>query len=151
MSLSPDGALLAVIHFSGRLSLWDVPSLKQRAAWSQDQQVAAKFSPSGVERSRRPRVCTRVCAHVCVRALDSERKRFLPNVLMIFQTVSAYMFCTVIPCECVRTPVQAYTGSVNRVSRLISTPPFFVSSFSSLSLRSLHPPPGFLSAPSAGI
>ncbi|XP_008284404.1 NBAS subunit of NRZ tethering complex [Stegastes partitus] len=38
MSLSPDGALLAVIHFSGRLSLWDVPSLKQRAAWSQDQQ-----------------------------------------------------------------------------------------------------------------
>uniref|UniRef100_G3PAX7 NBAS subunit of NRZ tethering complex n=1 Tax=Gasterosteus aculeatus aculeatus TaxID=481459 RepID=G3PAX7_GASAC len=38
MSLSPDGTLLAVIHFSGRLSLWDVPSLKQRAAWSQDQQ-----------------------------------------------------------------------------------------------------------------
>ncbi|KAI4801678.1 hypothetical protein KUCAC02_019556, partial [Chaenocephalus aceratus] len=38
MSLSPDGALLAVIHFSGRLSLWDVPSLKQRATWSQDQQ-----------------------------------------------------------------------------------------------------------------
>lgn len=39
MSLSPDGTLLAVIHFSGRLSLWDVPSLKQRATWSQDQQV----------------------------------------------------------------------------------------------------------------
>ncbi|XP_054617752.1 NBAS subunit of NRZ tethering complex isoform X3 [Dunckerocampus dactyliophorus] len=38
MSLSPDGTLLAVIHFSGRLSLWDVPSLKQRAAWEQDQQ-----------------------------------------------------------------------------------------------------------------
>lgn len=38
MSLSPDGTLLAVIHFSGRLTLWDVPSLKQRAAWSQDQQ-----------------------------------------------------------------------------------------------------------------
>ncbi|TKS76461.1 Neuroblastoma-amplified sequence [Collichthys lucidus] len=38
MSLSPDGTLLAVIHFSGRLSLWDVPSLKQRAAWGQDQQ-----------------------------------------------------------------------------------------------------------------
>ncbi|XP_078131426.1 NBAS subunit of NRZ tethering complex [Sander vitreus] len=38
MSLSPDGTLLAVIHFSGRLSLWDVPSLKQRATWSQDQQ-----------------------------------------------------------------------------------------------------------------
>ncbi|XP_020497698.2 NBAS subunit of NRZ tethering complex [Labrus bergylta] len=38
MSLSPDGTLLAVIHFSGRLSLWDVPSFRQRAAWSQDQQ-----------------------------------------------------------------------------------------------------------------
>lgn len=39
MSLSPDGTLLAVIHFSGRLSLWDVPSLKQRATWGQEQQV----------------------------------------------------------------------------------------------------------------
>ncbi|XP_036003420.1 neuroblastoma-amplified sequence isoform X2 [Fundulus heteroclitus] len=38
MSLSPDGTLLAVIHFSGRLSIWDVPSLKQRAAWTQDKQ-----------------------------------------------------------------------------------------------------------------
>uniref|UniRef100_A0A3P9P6K2 NBAS subunit of NRZ tethering complex n=1 Tax=Poecilia reticulata TaxID=8081 RepID=A0A3P9P6K2_POERE len=38
MSLSPDGTLLAVIHFSGRLSVWDVPSLKQRATWNQDQQ-----------------------------------------------------------------------------------------------------------------
>lgn len=38
MSLSPDGTLLAVIHFSGRLSLWDVPSLRQRATWSQDLQ-----------------------------------------------------------------------------------------------------------------
>ncbi|XP_034755435.1 neuroblastoma-amplified sequence isoform X2 [Etheostoma cragini] len=38
MSVSPDGTLLAVIHFSGRLSLWDIPSLKQRATWSQEQQ-----------------------------------------------------------------------------------------------------------------
>uniref|UniRef100_A0A8C5H6L0 Neuroblastoma-amplified sequence n=1 Tax=Gouania willdenowi TaxID=441366 RepID=A0A8C5H6L0_GOUWI len=38
MSLSPDGSLLAVIHFSGRLSLWDIPSLRQREAWIQDQQ-----------------------------------------------------------------------------------------------------------------
>ncbi|KAM4522694.1 NBAS subunit of NRZ tethering complex isoform 2-T2 [Odontesthes bonariensis] len=38
MSLSPDGTLLAVIHFSGRLSLWNIPSLKRRATWSQDQQ-----------------------------------------------------------------------------------------------------------------
>ncbi|XP_034017552.1 neuroblastoma-amplified sequence isoform X2 [Thalassophryne amazonica] len=38
MSLSPDGTLLAVINFSGRLSLWDVPSLRQKATWSQEQQ-----------------------------------------------------------------------------------------------------------------
>ncbi|KAM9354661.1 LOW QUALITY PROTEIN: NBAS subunit of NRZ tethering complex [Pholidichthys leucotaenia] len=38
MSLNPDGNLLAAIHFSGRLSLWEIPSLKQRASWSQDQQ-----------------------------------------------------------------------------------------------------------------
>ncbi|XP_027896196.1 NBAS subunit of NRZ tethering complex [Xiphophorus couchianus] len=38
MSLSPDGTLLAVIHFSGRLSVWDIPSLKQRTTWSQDLQ-----------------------------------------------------------------------------------------------------------------
>ncbi|KAG5277189.1 hypothetical protein AALO_G00114600 [Alosa alosa] len=38
MSLSPDGALLAMVHFSGRLSLWDVPSFKHRASWEQNQQ-----------------------------------------------------------------------------------------------------------------
>ncbi|XP_054425468.1 NBAS subunit of NRZ tethering complex [Pteronotus mesoamericanus] len=38
MSLSPDGTLLAAIHFSGKLSLWSVPSLKQRGEWSQDEQ-----------------------------------------------------------------------------------------------------------------
>ncbi|XP_077593113.1 NBAS subunit of NRZ tethering complex isoform X2 [Stigmatopora nigra] len=38
MSLSPDGTLLAVVHFSGRLSLWDVPSLRRRAAWEPEQQ-----------------------------------------------------------------------------------------------------------------
>ncbi|XP_066242241.1 NBAS subunit of NRZ tethering complex [Saccopteryx leptura] len=38
MSLSPDGTLLAAIHFSGKLSLWAVPSLKQQGAWSQREQ-----------------------------------------------------------------------------------------------------------------
>ncbi|XP_035278775.1 neuroblastoma-amplified sequence [Anguilla anguilla] len=38
MSLSPDGSLLAAIHFSGQLTLWDVPSLRQRAGWAQDSQ-----------------------------------------------------------------------------------------------------------------
>lgn len=38
MSVSPDGLTLAVIHFSGTLSLWDVPSLKQRSSWVQEEQ-----------------------------------------------------------------------------------------------------------------
>ncbi|XP_034143835.1 neuroblastoma-amplified sequence isoform X2 [Esox lucius] len=38
MSLSPDGSLLAVLHFSGRLSVWNLPSLRQAASWEQEQQ-----------------------------------------------------------------------------------------------------------------
>uniref|UniRef100_A0AAR2K9U6 Neuroblastoma-amplified sequence N-terminal domain-containing protein n=1 Tax=Pygocentrus nattereri TaxID=42514 RepID=A0AAR2K9U6_PYGNA len=38
MSISPDGSMLAVIHFSGTLSLWDIPSLKQRSSWMQEEQ-----------------------------------------------------------------------------------------------------------------
>ncbi|XP_030627151.1 NBAS subunit of NRZ tethering complex [Chanos chanos] len=38
MSLSPDGTQLAVIHFSGSLSLWDVPSFKLRRSWMQEDQ-----------------------------------------------------------------------------------------------------------------
>ncbi|XP_007641500.1 neuroblastoma-amplified sequence isoform X2 [Cricetulus griseus] len=38
MSLSPDGSLLAAIHFSGKLSIWAIPSLKQKGVWSQDEQ-----------------------------------------------------------------------------------------------------------------
>ncbi|XP_066532404.1 NBAS subunit of NRZ tethering complex [Hoplias malabaricus] len=38
MSVSPDGSTLAVIHFSGALSLWDIPSLKQRSSWTQEEQ-----------------------------------------------------------------------------------------------------------------
>ncbi|KAJ8275215.1 hypothetical protein COCON_G00098400 [Conger conger] len=38
ISLSPDGSLLAAIHFSGHLTLWEVPSLRQRAGWAQDLQ-----------------------------------------------------------------------------------------------------------------
>ncbi|PNJ52339.1 NBAS isoform 11, partial [Pongo abelii] len=39
MSLSPDGILLAAIHFSGKLSIWAIPSLKQQGEWSQNEQV----------------------------------------------------------------------------------------------------------------
>ncbi|KAL6485772.1 hypothetical protein MHYP_G00051640 [Metynnis hypsauchen] len=38
MSISPDCSMLAVIHFSGMLSLWDIPSLKQRSSWMQEEQ-----------------------------------------------------------------------------------------------------------------
>uniref|UniRef100_A0A8C2IUY8 NBAS subunit of NRZ tethering complex n=1 Tax=Cyprinus carpio TaxID=7962 RepID=A0A8C2IUY8_CYPCA len=38
MSLSPDGIVLAVIHFSGSLSLWDIPSFKLRGSWKQEEQ-----------------------------------------------------------------------------------------------------------------
>ncbi|XP_033611926.1 neuroblastoma-amplified sequence isoform X1 [Fukomys damarensis] len=38
MSLSPDGNLLAAIHFSGKLSVWAVPSLRQLRAWEQSEQ-----------------------------------------------------------------------------------------------------------------
>ncbi|KAM5316025.1 NBAS subunit of NRZ tethering complex isoform 2-T2 [Glossophaga mutica] len=38
MSLSPDGTLLAAIHFSGKLSVWAVPSLKQQGEWRQNEQ-----------------------------------------------------------------------------------------------------------------
>ncbi|RXN16918.1 neuroblastoma-amplified sequence [Labeo rohita] len=38
MSLSPDGTVLAVIHFSGSLSLWDIPSFKLRGSWKQEEQ-----------------------------------------------------------------------------------------------------------------
>uniref|UniRef100_A0A671NLZ3 Neuroblastoma-amplified sequence N-terminal domain-containing protein n=1 Tax=Sinocyclocheilus anshuiensis TaxID=1608454 RepID=A0A671NLZ3_9TELE len=39
MSLSPDGTVLAVIHFSGSLSLWDIPSFKLRGSWKQEEQL----------------------------------------------------------------------------------------------------------------
>ncbi|XP_045405017.1 neuroblastoma-amplified sequence [Lemur catta] len=38
MSLSPDGMLLAAIHFSGKLSIWTIPSLKQQGEWNQSEQ-----------------------------------------------------------------------------------------------------------------
>uniref|UniRef100_A0A2K5CEZ1 NBAS subunit of NRZ tethering complex n=1 Tax=Aotus nancymaae TaxID=37293 RepID=A0A2K5CEZ1_AOTNA len=38
MSLSLDGMLLAAIHFSGKLSIWAIPSLKQQGEWSQNEQ-----------------------------------------------------------------------------------------------------------------
>ncbi|XP_056125295.1 NBAS subunit of NRZ tethering complex isoform X1 [Rhinichthys klamathensis goyatoka] len=38
MSLSPDSTVLAVIHFSGSLSLWNIPSFKLRGSWKQEEQ-----------------------------------------------------------------------------------------------------------------
>ena len=39
MSLSPSGSLLATIDVSGRLCLWEVPSLRLRKAWEIGDQV----------------------------------------------------------------------------------------------------------------
>uniref|UniRef100_A0A8B9PRA0 NBAS subunit of NRZ tethering complex n=1 Tax=Apteryx owenii TaxID=8824 RepID=A0A8B9PRA0_APTOW len=38
MNLSPDGALLAAIHFSGKLTVWSIPSLRQQGEWDQIDQ-----------------------------------------------------------------------------------------------------------------
>ncbi|XP_077009351.1 NBAS subunit of NRZ tethering complex isoform X2 [Tamandua tetradactyla] len=38
LSLSPHGTLLAAIHFSGKLSIWAIPSLKQQGEWNQNDQ-----------------------------------------------------------------------------------------------------------------
>uniref|UniRef100_A0A8C3T5M6 NBAS subunit of NRZ tethering complex n=1 Tax=Chelydra serpentina TaxID=8475 RepID=A0A8C3T5M6_CHESE len=38
MSLSPDGTLLAAIHFSGKLTIWGIPSLKLQGEWDQSDQ-----------------------------------------------------------------------------------------------------------------
>ncbi|RMC17230.1 hypothetical protein DUI87_05808 [Hirundo rustica rustica] len=38
MNLSPDGALLAAIHFSGKLTIWSIPSLRQQGEWDQTAQ-----------------------------------------------------------------------------------------------------------------
>ena len=45
MGLSPDGSLLAAIHFSGKLSIWAIPSLKQQGVWRQDEQVRLLVEP----------------------------------------------------------------------------------------------------------
>ena len=39
MVLSPDGTQLAALHLSGTLSLWHLPSLRNKGMWSQDDQV----------------------------------------------------------------------------------------------------------------
>ncbi|KAM9317014.1 NBAS subunit of NRZ tethering complex [Gastrophryne carolinensis] len=38
MSPSPDGSLLAAIHFSGKLSVWEIPSLRLQMEWPQLEQ-----------------------------------------------------------------------------------------------------------------
>uniref|UniRef100_A0A8K9WR96 NBAS subunit of NRZ tethering complex n=1 Tax=Oncorhynchus mykiss TaxID=8022 RepID=A0A8K9WR96_ONCMY len=52
LSLSPDGTLLAVIHFSGRLSVWDLPSLRQTC------------------------VCNIMCVCVCVCVFSTDKEQY---------------------------------------------------------------------------
>ncbi|NWX96029.1 NBAS protein, partial [Nothoprocta ornata] len=47
MNLSPDGALLAAIHFSGKLTIWSIPSLRQQGEWDQiDQPGYDEINPA---------------------------------------------------------------------------------------------------------
>ena len=51
MSLSPSGTVLAVVHHSGMFSLWDIPSLRTRKLWKQqDQPGFDEINPSGGSR-----------------------------------------------------------------------------------------------------
>ena len=43
MSLSPSGTYLAVVHLSGKFSLWNMPSLKLMKMWDHSEQV--RFVP----------------------------------------------------------------------------------------------------------
>ena len=40
MSLSPNGNYLAVVHLSGKFSLWNTPSLKLKRMWDHSEQVS---------------------------------------------------------------------------------------------------------------
>uniref|UniRef100_A0A8K9WWQ7 NBAS subunit of NRZ tethering complex n=1 Tax=Oncorhynchus mykiss TaxID=8022 RepID=A0A8K9WWQ7_ONCMY len=60
LSLSPDGTLLAVIHFSGRLSVWDLPSLRQTVSWDQQLQC----------------VCNIMCVCVCVCVFSTDKEQY---------------------------------------------------------------------------
>ena len=42
MSLSPDGTKLGALHLTGALSMWQVPSLRHKRTWTQDEQVLFK-------------------------------------------------------------------------------------------------------------
>lgn len=60
MSLSPDGTVLAVIHFSGSLSLWNIPSFKLRGSWKQEEQVIKSLCVCVLD--LRDLKCIRFCA-----------------------------------------------------------------------------------------
>ncbi|XP_066453161.1 NBAS subunit of NRZ tethering complex [Eleutherodactylus coqui] len=57
MSLSPDGKLLAAVHYSGKLSIWEIPSLRLQGAWPQsDQPECDEINPdwrSSVEKRKK--------------------------------------------------------------------------------------------------
>ena len=41
LSLSPDGKLVAAVHYSSTLSIWHVPSLRLKQSWQLGLQVVA--------------------------------------------------------------------------------------------------------------
>ena len=54
MSLSPDGTVLAVVYHSGMFSLWDIPSLRIKNLWKQqDQPGFDEVNPEVTENPKR--------------------------------------------------------------------------------------------------
>jgi hypothetical protein len=52
LCISPNSNLLVSIHHSGKLTLWELPSLRMRQAWPEDDQVrTSNISPKRIQSS----------------------------------------------------------------------------------------------------
>ena len=73
MSLSPGGTLLAIVHHSGMFSLWDIPSLRMRTLWKQQEQPGFdEVNPEVAENpKRRKQMKGKVEANVLVNFLTT--------------------------------------------------------------------------------
>lgn len=69
MSLSPDSTVLAVIHFSGSLSLWNIPSFKLRGSWKQEEQVIKSLCARVLDFRDLKLKCIRFCATILINGI----------------------------------------------------------------------------------
>ncbi|XP_021365609.1 neuroblastoma-amplified sequence-like [Mizuhopecten yessoensis] len=57
MCLSPDSKMLATIHQSGKLTLWQIPSLKKYRSWAHDEQpYSEEYSPESMENPQKRKI-----------------------------------------------------------------------------------------------